>query len=122
VSPEATWASKQHRLRWVLPEIGAGDRGDLKAQFLPDSKSDPLASAGVLEGAAGLSSSPMGSRRCFTPLDVRTRQRMRRCRSIPPLRRGLERWFRLFPECTSSNRKCKDVNKVLQACPAAAAA
>ena len=53
VSPEATWASKQHRLRWVLPVIAAGDRGDLRAQFLPDTKSDPLAAAGVLEGAAG---------------------------------------------------------------------
>ncbi len=53
VSPEATWSSKQHRLRWVLPAIAAGDRGDLRAQFLPDTKADPLAAAGVLEGAAG---------------------------------------------------------------------
>ena len=54
VSPEATWSSKQHRLRWVLPAVAAGDRGDLKAQFLPDAKADPLAAAGVLEGAAGV--------------------------------------------------------------------
>ena len=67
MSPEATWASKQHRLRWVLPEIAAGDRGDLRAQFLPDTKSDPLASAGVLEGAAGPSSSPVRCQRLLVP-------------------------------------------------------
>ena len=45
----------------MLPEIAAGDSGDLKAQFLPDTKTDTLASAGVLEGAAGPFSSLTGS-------------------------------------------------------------
>ncbi len=118
VSPEATWASKQHRVRWVLPEIAAGDRGDLQAQFLPDTKSDPLASAGVLEGAAGLSCSVTRSRRLLVSFGHGCGERA----AGPSWLRehtGLERCF-LHTETTSTNRLHQDL-KLVQAFPVAAA-
>jgi hypothetical protein len=43
VSPAATWASKQQRVRWRLPPLAPGTSGDVKAYFGPDTAGDPLA-------------------------------------------------------------------------------
>ena len=120
VSPEATWASKQHRLRWVLPEIAAGGRGDLKAQFMPDTKTDPLASASVLEGAAGLLPvSPIGwsrasSREHGMPVYEALQFHAPLCKQILS---GAPSYIRVCRH----GCQCRELQKTLRACPAAGA-
>lgn len=43
VSPAATWAHRQQRVRWRLPPLAPGATGDVKAYFEPDTAGDPLA-------------------------------------------------------------------------------
>jgi hypothetical protein len=43
VSPAATWASRQQRVRWRLPPLAPGATGDVKAYFEPDTAGDPVA-------------------------------------------------------------------------------
>lgn len=54
MSPAATWCAKEHKLRWQLPQIGAGESGDLKVQFAAHVGEVALRSAGALAGVTGV--------------------------------------------------------------------